>query len=272
MKLKKLHYFSILLLLTFLCSGCELKLKPVDEEAQSPLVSIIRYDHLEYRYLTTGDFSALQEMNTEYPIATRTLIESVLKIGDVTDPEINTKFLKFYQDTTLQTLLSETEALFTNMDDVDKELNSAFTRLKRWFPDMETPRIYTQISALDQSIVVGNQTIGISLDKYLGPNHPIYKKFNYTNSQLRQMSREYISPDCLSFYLMSIYPLRDFDTLPQVERDLHMGKIQWIVNRALERNFYKTKYVDAVDTYMKHNAKTSYEELLKTTDFSAFNP
>lgn len=211
-------------------------------------------------------------MNTEYPIATRTLIESVLEIGEVTDPEINTKFLKFYQDTTLQTLLSETESLFTNMDDIDAELNSAFIRLKKWFPDIEIPRIYTQISALNQSIVVGNQTIGISLDKYLGVNHPIYKKFNYTNSQKRQMSREYILPDCISFYLMSIYSLKDFDTRQQIERDLHMGKIQWIVNHALERNFYKNKFVDAVDIYMKRNTKTSYEELLKLTDFSAFKP
>lgn len=86
------------------------------------------------------------------------------------------------------------------------------------------------------------------------------------------MSREYILPDCISFYLMSIYSLKDFDTRQQIERDLHMGKIQWIVNHALERNFYKNKFVDAVDIYMKRNTKTSYEELLKLTDFSAFEP
>lgn len=270
--MKTLHHFLALLLLTFLCSACDWKLKPADKEVQAQLISVIRYDQLEYRYLTTGDFSALQEMNTEYPIETRTLIENILNIGEVTDPEINTKFLKLYQDTTLQMLLSDTESLFTNIDDINQELSSAFAKLKKWFPNMEIPRIYSQISALDQSIVVGNQTIGISLDKYLGANHPIYKKYNYSNSQRQQMNREYISPDCLSFYLMSIYPLHNFDTCPQTERDLHMGKIQWIVNRALERHFYKGRAVDAVDKYMKQHAGISYENLLKMTYFSVFAP
>ena len=32
-----------------------------------------------------------------------------------------------------------------------------------------------------------------------------------------------IVPDCLTFYLLSIYPMKDFDTRPQLDRDLHMG-------------------------------------------------
>ena len=45
-----------------------------EEEDNGNIVEIERYDRLEYRYLTTGDFSALQQMNTEYPMETRTLI------------------------------------------------------------------------------------------------------------------------------------------------------------------------------------------------------
>ena len=51
-------------------------------EVGDKLISINGHDFhdiLEYRYLTTGDFSALQSMNTEYPIETRTLIEDVIK-------------------------------------------------------------------------------------------------------------------------------------------------------------------------------------------------
>lgn len=271
-KLKKLNSYLTLFLLAILLSSCELKFKPIEEEEISQLVSVIRYDRLEYRYLTTGDFSALQEMNTEYPIATRTLLESVLQIGEVTDPEINTKFLKLYQDTTLQTLLADTQAEFTNMDDINAELNTAFANLQKFFPGIEIPRVYTQISALDQSIVLGNQIIGISLDKYLGPNYPIYKKFNYSKSQLQQMSREYISPDCLSFYLMSVYPPKGFETRSQMERDLYVGKIQWVVNHALERRFYRSKYVSAVHKFMKSHPKTSYEDLLLMDNYSAFAP
>ena len=89
--------------------ACEFKLKPNIEDVQNAQIEIKRYDRLESRYLTTGDFSALQQMNTEYPMETRTLLEKVLQLGEVNDPNISHKFLMFYQDSVLQTLLSDAE-------------------------------------------------------------------------------------------------------------------------------------------------------------------
>jgi len=263
------YLYCILLVVLFTCVGCQFKLSSDDVNENSLLLEIDRYDRLEYRYLTTGDFSALQQMNTEYPIETRTLIEDVVKIGEITDPDINTKFLKFYQDTTLQSVIAAVESEFANTEDLDHQFSGAFRRLKQALPNITIPRVYAQISALDQSVVVGNGTIGISLDKYLGPNYPLYAKF-YSPTQRKQMSREYILPDCMTFYLMSIYPLQNFESRPQVERDLHIGKIQWIVNQIMTKRIYHSRYEEAVDNYMKKNPKTSYEELLRMTDFSKF--
>lgn len=265
--MKKLYY--ILFLLSVLCSSCQLKLTPDEEVASESLLSIERYDRLEYRYLTTGDFSALQQMNTEYPIETRTLIEDVIGLGDATSQDINTRFLKFYQDTTLQAMITAVESEYANMDDLNKQLNSAFQRLKHFIPNVPIPRVYAQISALDQSIIVGNGAVGISLDKYLGENYPLYKKY-YTEQQRKQMSRGYMISDCLSFYLLSLYQLDNFDLRPQIERDMHMGKVQWIVNQVLLKHIFKTKYVEAVENYMQKHPRLSYEELLRMTDFSVF--
>ncbi|GAB6982276.1 hypothetical protein JCM15908A_06510 [Prevotella dentasini JCM 15908] len=250
-------------------TGCQFKFSSDDEVNASSLVKIERYDRLEYRYLTTGDFSALQQMNTEYPVETRTLMEDVVKIGSATEPDINTKFLKFYQDTILQSLITAVEAEYANMDDLNRQLNVVFAKLKHTLPDVETPRVYAQISALDQSIVVGTGIIGISLDKYLGENYPLYKKF-YSPQQRSQMSREYIVSDCLTFYLMSLYPMDKFEARPQKERDLYMGKIQWVVNQTMGRKVFDNGYVDAVASYMRHGSGITYEELLRLTDFTEF--
>ena len=142
--MRKAYYFLLVSLLS--CVACQLNLKSNEEEGQAPMIEIERYDRLEYRYLTTGDFSALQEMNTEYAIETRTLIEDVLKLGTATDSEINTKLLKFYQDTTLQMLIADAETQYADMEDLNKELNTAFTKLKKWFPDMKIPQVYSQLA------------------------------------------------------------------------------------------------------------------------------
>ena len=254
----------LLLVASFLLSACELRLKPFEEESEHRM-EVFRYDRLESQYLTTGDFSALQQMSTEYPMETRTLIEDILHIGEVNDPQINKKFLTFFQDSTLQMIVSDAESQYANMDDINQQLNKAFFNLKGHIPDMPLPQVYAQIGALDQSIVIGNQSIGISLDKYLGEDYPLYKKF-YSASQLKAMSRSYIVPDCLSFYLLSLYPMPDFEQRSQIDRDLHIGKIMWVCNQALECKFFRSKYINMVDNYMKRNKDLTLDSLLRNND------
>lgn len=254
----------LLLVASFLLSACELRLKPFEEESEHRM-EVFRYDRLESQYLTTGDFSALQQMSTEYPMETRTLIEDILHIGEVNDPQINKKFLTFFQDSTLQMIVSDAESQYANMDDINQQLNKAFFNLKGRLPDMPLPQVYAQIGALDQSIVIGNQSIGISLDKYLGEDYPLYKKF-YSASQLKAMSRSYIVPDCLSFYLLSLYPMPDFEQRSQIDRDLHIGKIMWVCNQALECKFFQSKYINMVDNYMKRNKDLTLDSLLRNND------
>ena len=107
--------------------------------------------------------------------------------------------------------------------------------------------------------------VGISLDKYLGTDYAIYHNF-YSDDQMQTMSREYIVPDCLCFYLLSIYPLEDFESSEQWERDLHMGKIMWVANRALGKRFFKTDAVARIEEYMRRHMKTTTAQLLNTDE------
>lgn len=251
----------LLVLAVFVFMACDMKLKPFDDGGEHR-IEVFRYDRLESQYLTTGDFSALQQMNMDYPIETRTLIEDVLRLGEVNDPQINSKFLGFFQDSTLQAIVSDAESQYANMDDINTKLNNAFVKLKEYIPDLPVPKVYAQIGALDQSIVVGNQSIGISLDKYLGKDYPLYKKY-YLPSQRETMTRDYIVPDCISFYLLGLYPMSDFERRTQLERDIHIGKNMWVCNAVLGYKFFRSQYVNVVGKYMEANKSVSIEQLLK---------
>ena len=87
--------YGILFLVMILCVSCEWQLKLSNNGDEDVNVTIERYDRIEGLYLTTGDYSALQQMYTNYPMQTRMLIEDMLHLGKVDDPEINTKFLAF---------------------------------------------------------------------------------------------------------------------------------------------------------------------------------
>jgi len=260
--------FSTIFCLIFilLLTGCDFKLKPFSEVEEDTLeVRIQRYDRMESLFLTTGDFSALQQMSTDYPNETRTLIETILGLGSVDDPEINSKLLRFYQDSTLQAIISDAELQYANMDDLNKLLTESFHKLKVWIPGIKVPLVYAQICALDQSIIVGNESVGICLDKYLGKDYPLYKRY-YDEEQRKTMQRDYIVPDFLSFYLLSIYQLPNFRETKQEELDLHVAKIQWVVNKVLGNKFFHSSFLNIIDQYMARNPGVTIEELLTDND------
>ncbi len=255
--------YGILFLMMLVCVGCEWQLKTSNDDADDIQMVIDRYDRIESLYLTTGDYSALQQMNTSYPMQTRMLIEDMLHVGKVDDPEINTKFLHFFQDSTLQKMLMDVQHQYADLDDLNEELTQAFKRLKERLPEIEIPEVYAQIGSFDQSIVIGHQTVGISLDKYLGSDYSFYKD-HYTEDQRRLMVRSMIVPDCLSFYILSQYPLQNIQQLSQGERDHHMGKIQWLVNEVTGRQVFKNTFVSQINEYMKHHQKLTIIELLSS--------
>lgn len=256
-----LHILVLILSLTVL-SSCEVKFWDNSKESDGDLtVTVERYDRLQNRYLTNADFSALQSMNTTYPTETRALIENVLQLGTVDEHDINERFLKFYQDSTLQKIIDEINVQYADMDDIDNDLTKSFRRLQHMLPHLHIPLIYTQIGALSQSVVVGDSIVGICLDKYLGSDYSVYKKY-YTDRQRESMSREYIVPDCLLFYIVSLYPLSGFETAPQEQRDEHIGRVMHTVNVALDRKFFKLPHVTKAENYMRKHPHTPWDSFL----------
>ena len=254
--------FCLFLLLTLVAlTGCQLQVRPYDEQHQQDDVVLYRYDRVESQYLTLADFAALHQMRTDYPQQTRTLIENVLQLGQVNDPEINIKFLRFFSDSTLQQMINDVQEQFTNLDDLNNELTEAFRNLKEEVPSVEMPQVYAQIGSFDQSIIVGNKTLGISLDKYLGADYPFYRE-HYTDEQRKMMTRSMITPDCLGFYLLSLFPSPD-QQATQAARDWHRGKIQWVVNHVTNRRVFDNERVTMVDSFMKQNKEMSVEQLLR---------
>ncbi len=244
-----------------ICIGCEWHLRPTEKDGKRAL-AVQRYDRIEALYLTTGDLAALHQMNTDFPEQTRTLIEDLLHLGHVNDSGINTRFLHFFQDTTLQTLIADVDKQYADMSDIDQQLTDAFHQLQTLIPGIGMPQFYAQISSLDQSIIVGDSMLGISLDKYLGKDYPVYIRYGFTERQRTSMTRSFIVPDCLVFYLLSNYPLSpSADTIAEA-RNRHMGRIQYVANTCLGYRHFEGEQVCQTEAFMKEHPQATPHFLL----------
>lgn len=254
-----LTHLSVILVVVLCLLGCTGNFWiPKDSQEER---SIHRYDMLETRYLMTNDYSALQKMKTQYVLETRVLIENLLSIGTIDSPGINVRLTQFFSDSILTRIVEDVELEFRDMDKEDAQLADAIANLNDMFPDVESPQVYTLIGDLGQSIIVSGNKVGISLDKYLGTDYPIYKKF-YNDEQRKQMKRAFIVPDCLSIYLLSKFPLKDFQHASQYERDFHVQCIWKVVNKLLEEEFYTKEYTKDIDKYLTEHKGEKAEEIL----------
>ena len=236
-------------------------------------ISVVRYDQLLNEYVRSNSFSALQKMNMEYRQPTKILIEEVLGLGQVSDDTISQKLKTFYSDTTLLRLMADVETRFPNLDEVEKGLTKGFKKLKKEVPEIKIPLVYSQVSAFNESIVLSDTLLGISLDKYMGEDYALYKRFYY-DYQCRSMRPDRIVPDCLVFYLMSkyVFPFQEGTCL--LDMMLHSGKINYAVQMLLG---YRSPgeamgYAEKEEAWCSENEKNVWEYMLKNKHLYVRDP
>lgn len=132
-----------------------------------------------------NSFFSLQRMNTEFAQETRLLVEDVLDLGSVNMLDMNERLCTYFSDSILVHLMEDVGEKFKDVSSIEENLTHGFKNLKKEIRELPVPKIYTQISALNQSIVVGDSILGISLDKYMGDDYPLYKNIITPTSVVR---------------------------------------------------------------------------------------
>tara|TARA_X000000950_G_C13839850_1_gene629739 strand:- start:496 stop:1467 length:972 start_codon:yes stop_codon:yes gene_type:complete len=136
-----------------------------------------------------------------------------------------------YFDTQIRELVSYSDSVFPDIENLNEELFRAFQFFYYYFPNHENIKIYTWISnfeSLDPILVSGN-TILIALDMYLGSSSDFYKTApDYIRYGL---DRKFILSDLYYYYFSSHIPLSDDNSL--LASMLHYGKIHYLTSKML---------------------------------------
>ena len=163
--------------------------------------------------------------------------------------------------------------MIPNLDEVEKGLTKGFKKLKKEVPEIKIPLVYSQVSAFNESIVLSDTLLGISLDKYMGEDYALYKRFYY-DYQCRSMRPDRIVPDCLVFYLMSkyVFPFQEGTCL--LDMMLHSGKINYAVQMLLG---YRSPgeamgYAEKEEAWCSENEKNVWEYMLKNKHLYVRDP
>jgi len=127
------------------------------------------------------------------------------QIMEVGEPG-STMFLQFdsvfRNDRQMRQIYNDCQRTFKNISPIEEKLTQAFHRLHYFFPDIPYPKVYMHISGFGESIVSAPGILSAGIDKYLGPDYPIYPTI-YSPFQIQRMYPEKILSDYMTGWVRS---------------------------------------------------------------------
>ncbi len=121
----------------------------------------------------------------------------ILRLGRPNTPEYFINIKSFLNDDAVNTVKHNVDSVFSDVDELQQEFVNAFRYYNYYFPDKTIPDIYTIISGVNQSVIVTDSVMAISLDKYLGSDNKLYKAMGFYEYQQKRMTEENILPDAM---------------------------------------------------------------------------
>ena len=215
---------SLLLFLTFAsaCSG-----EKADRELNPELV-IVRFDKDLYSFLIQNPDKNLLVENKAF---LNEYGEKVIYIGSTDSIGFFQDLKNFFSEPTLMQLCADQQVKFQDISELNKELSSGMEILLENFPMLKQPKIYMHVSGLNQNVIVTDEILSISADKYLGADYFLYQD-HFFDYQRQLMSPDRVVPDYLLGFMMANLPfIGNADRL--LDRILYEGKLRYILSQII---------------------------------------
>ena len=139
----------------------------------------------------------IPELKQKYGTFFNAYNESVIAIGDPSDPLYATYLNSFLNDSVRVASRRKIDSVFHDLTVIQRKLEDGFRHFKYYFPDRKIPQVITIISGFNQSVVMTADAIGISLDNYLGSDCLFYKRLGLPGFKRENMYSAKIPTDAL---------------------------------------------------------------------------
>jgi hypothetical protein len=164
---------SIVLTSILLISGCIRGVKNNNKERTT--INILRFEKDLFSISLYHLQDSIAMLQLKYPRFFPLYTNKIIEIGDLSQPGFNDRLLVFVSDFTIFNVNKRVNSVFPDLENLQNELGRAFNNYTANFPKHIIPQIITCISGFNQSIIVADSILVISLDKYLGQDDDFYK-------------------------------------------------------------------------------------------------
>lgn len=153
----------------------------------------------------------------------------VINTGDINDPAFPDFLVRFCTDKQNNEVYASVMKVFPNVTAIKNDIDEAFRHYLHYFPERHIPAVYTCITGFNNSIVIGDSSLGVSLDRYLGANSEYYPRLDIYNYIAARMTPENVVPDCMYAWGASEwdYSSMNYKSDNVLADMIHYGKLKY---------------------------------------------
>jgi hypothetical protein len=194
----------------------------------NPEFQIVRFDNDLYQYLINNQNDSVlikhQSFLKEYG-------EKVIYIGSPDSTGFYERLKSFFSEPALMKLYTDEQFQLADIKGINEELSYGMEVLLSQFQSLKRPTIYMHVSGLNQNVIVNDEILSLSSDKYMGADYPLYQDFFY-DYRRQLMSCDRIVPDYLLGFMMANFPFAG-NAEVLLDRMLYEGKLRYILSRLI---------------------------------------
>ncbi len=225
--MRNIVYALAFIIISFIgCSGTTVK----KDHNQEKTIYIKRFDKDIYDYLKQPEVSKETILKEKYPV----LLPAFGRIAmDNTDQ--STFFIslrEYFSHTMLNKIYQDALTTFSDVSGYEKELSSANTLVSEHFLGKSLPELAMHVSGFRENVIILNNLISISIDKYLGDDYQGYLDF-FQPFERQQMQSKYIVRDYIKAWLMSDIIKDDTNEQSLLSSMIYEGKVLYALSQLL---------------------------------------
>jgi len=172
---------------------------------------------------------AIEKLRKTYGSFFNAYNENVIALGDPADSLYPAYLNTFLNDSMRVLSRLKIDSVFSDITDLEKKLEDGFRHYKYYFPQKSIPQVFTIISGFNQSVVITNDAIGISLDNYLGADCPFYVRLGLPGYKRENMYKEKIPADVLYSWAVSEFAFDESNT-NLLSNMIYQGKMLYFLD------------------------------------------
>jgi hypothetical protein len=225
----------LFLLLVFTFSSC------VTDKVNTVELKFNRFEKALFSVTPENIDIQLKILENDFGTFNEVFETQIMQKGEMSESAYLKELLAFVNHPDMREAYDSLMLLFSDISEIEKELNTAFTFFHNEFPSYPTPELTTFFGGFNYGVVTYDNNIAIGLEHFLGKNSKFYKLLGNPEYLRFQQQEKFITANVMEVWLNEYFQqyMTSRDLLSQM---IYKGKVMYCIDKMLPKISFADKF------------------------------